>query len=83
MYTPTPVPLSADAIPAYLANELQALSQSLVGSIPFLTLQTLNASPARPREGMVIKVDGVNFNPVPASGAGFYGYRAGAWRFLG
>lgn len=83
MYTPTPVPLSAEAIPAYLANELQALSQSLAGSIPFLTLQTLNASPARPREGMVIKVDGVNFNPVPASGAGFYGYRAGVWRFLG
>jgi len=83
MYTPTPIPLSADALPAYLATELQALSQSLSASVPFLTLQTLNAAPARPREGMVIKIDGVNFNPVPASGAGFYGYRAGVWRFLG
>ena len=83
MYTPTPVPRSADDLSAYLAAELQELSQSLIGSVPFLMLQTLNASPARPREGMVIKVDGTNFNPVPASGAGFYGYRAGLWRFLG
>ena len=83
MYTPTPVPLTVAALPGYLAIELQALSQSLVGTVPFLTLQTLNAAPARPREGMVIKVDGTNFNPVPASGAGFYGYRAGVWRFLG
>lgn len=83
MYTPTPVPASSDALPAYLATELQALSQSLTTAVPFLTLQTLNAAPVRPREGMVIKVDGVNFNPVPASGAGFYGYRAGVWRFLG
>jgi len=83
MYTPTPVPRSVEDIPAYLATELQELSQNLIGSVPFLTLQTLNVAPVKPREGMVIKVDGVNFNPVPVSGAGFYGYRAGVWRFLG
>ena len=83
MYTPTAVPQSVNDLPAYLAAELQALSQSLTGSVPLLLLQTLNAAPTKPREGMVIKVDGVNFNPVPASGAGFYGYRAGVWRFLG
>ena len=83
MYVPTlPIPTTADAIPAYLATELQALAQSLQTSVPFVLLQTLNVAPTKPREGMVIKADGVNFNP-GALGPGFYGYRAGVWRFLG
>lgn len=79
-YSPTPVPTSANALPNYLSTELQALSQSLQTAQPFLMLQTLHAEPLKPREGMVVKADGTNWNP--GSGAGFYGYRAG-WRFLG
>ena len=80
MYAPTQVPATADALPAYLARELQALAQSLVSVKEFEILKTLNVAPIRPREGMIVKADGTNWNP--GSGAGFYGYRAG-WRFLG
>jgi hypothetical protein len=80
MYSPKQVPTSANAIPAYLAVELQDLSQSLQSQQQFLYIQTLNAAPSKPREGMIVKADGTNWNP--GSGAGFYGYRAG-WRFLG
>ncbi len=80
-YFPTPVPATPAEIPAYLARELQALSQSLSGVQDFLILDTLHVAPKKPREGMVVKADGVNWNP--ASGAGFYGYKSGAWVLLG
>lgn len=81
MYVPTPVPAKAENLPNYLSTELQALAQSLQGAVPFLMLQTLSATPVKPREGMVVKFDGVHVNP--GSGAGVYCYRAGAWQFLG
>lgn len=43
-------------------------------------LDTLEATPAKPREGMVAKFSaGAGL----ASGAGVYHYQAGAWVFLG
>ena len=79
-YTPSVVPNDPAALPQFLATELLSLAQTFQTQIAFLQLQTLNVAPAKPREGMVVKADGVNWNP--GSGAGFYGYRAG-WRFLG
>ena len=44
-------------------------------------LDTTTVAPTKPREGMFRLADGVSWNP--GSGSGFYGYRAGVWRFLG
>ncbi len=81
MYTPTAVPSDPGALSNYLSQELQYLAQSLAGVVPFVVFQTLNSAPTKPRDGMVVKADGVHWNP--GSGAGFYGYKAGAWAFLG
>lgn len=81
MYVPTAVPSDPKAIPNYLALELQALSQALNASQPFSLLQQLNVAPKKPRAGMVALADGVNWNP--GAGAGYYGYRGGAWHLLG
>jgi hypothetical protein len=81
MYFPTVVTAKAEEIPAYLNRELLALSQSLNSAQPFALLQMLNVAPLKPRDGQIVLADGTHWNP--GSGAGFYGYRAGAWRFLG
>jgi len=81
MYTPSAVPADPAGIPAFLTRELAVLSQALLSALPFVLLDTLYVAPKKPREGMVVKADGTTWNP--GSGAGFYGYRAGAWRFLG
>lgn len=81
MYTPTPVPTSADELPSYLVRELQSLSRALISKQPFIQLQTVNVAPPKPQEGMVVLCDGTHWNA--GSGAGFYGYRNGAWHLLG
>lgn len=81
MYTPTDVPSDPKAIPEYLSRELLSLAQSFQAQMPFVLLQTLNVAPTKPREGMVVKADGTHWNP--GSGAGFYGYKGGAWALLG
>lgn len=63
-------------------KEFQRLSELLQGANEFLLLTPLSVSPKKPRDGMVVMADGVNWNP-SGSGAGYYGYRAGSWRFLG
>ena len=80
-YVPKPAPMDAAQLSAWLQQELQAISQAWQQTQPFLLLDTLYAQPAKPREGMVIKADGVTFNP--GSGPGVYCRRGGAWTFLG
>lgn len=75
-YTPTPI-ASWDA----LNLELQRVSLKLAEPADFLSVGMLYAPPTKPRDGMIVLADGTAWNP--GSGAGFYGYRAGAWRFLG
>jgi hypothetical protein len=40
-------------------------------------LQEFHREPEKPQEGMMVLADGTDWNP--GSGAGFYGYRGGAW----
>lgn len=80
-YTPTDVPTDVAQLPDWLRRELASLSQSFTSQAPYLFLQTLNVAPTKPREGLMVLADGVHFNP--GSGAGFYGYRGGAWHLLG
>lgn len=65
---------------AYLAQELRRIAEAFTG-IEEILLVELNVEPDKPRDGMIILVDGTNFNP--GSGRGFYGRSNGAWVFLG
>lgn len=76
-YIPRDVPSNPAELPGFLLQELRNISTAMNG----LTLPVSTRAPARPRDGMLVLADGVFFNP--GSGAGYYGYRAGAWRFLG
>lgn len=80
-YTPNAVPNDPAALPGYLSSELLALAQSFQLQQPFIQLQTLSVAPAKPRVGMIVRADGVLWNP--GSGVGIYSYKTGAWAFLG
>ena len=67
----------ADAV---LREELAKIAEAMDAPNQFLSLDTLYAAPTKFREGTVVKA-GAPWNP--GSGDGFYGYRAGSWRFLG
>ena len=79
MYIPTNVPNDSALLPGFLMEELRRIS--LGTSTRTVQLDVLHKAPDRPKDGMVVMADGVFFNP--GSGPGFYGYRGGAWRFLG
>lgn len=50
-------------------------------TVPILTLETLYAAPARLEDGMIVKADGVTWNP--GAGPGIYCYYGAAWNLLG
>ena len=81
-YTPNVAPVDPAQVPAFLNFELQNLAQSLQQAQQFAYLQTLHKPPAKPREGLVVKADGTDWNP--GSGAACtttkraLGYRWGA-----
>lgn len=50
-------------------------------TLPILTLETLTAAPARLEDGMIVKADGVTWNP--GAGPGVYCYYGAAWNLLG
>lgn len=79
MYTPRQIPQGSD-LGAFFTQELQNIAKA-VNTPQSLRLPMLYAAPQNPRDGDVVLADGTVWNP--GSGAGFYGYRAGAWRFLG
>jgi len=68
------------ALTDYLFRELLNISASFQ-EVSDIQLQVLHKDLDKPRNGMIILVDGSNFNP--GSGAGFYGRSAGAWVKLG
>ena len=78
-YIPMQVPQDPALLPGFLLQELQNIARSTGSSIA--QLAELNKAPAKPQVGMVALADGTNWNP--GSGSGFYGYRAGGWKFLG
>ena len=78
MYTLGNIP--ADA-PQWLVNELRKVQEYVSQLENGIVLNTLYAAPKKPREGLIIKADGVTYDP--GSGAGVYVYRGGAYHFLG
>lgn len=79
---PTALPDRLQALVAAVLRELRAIAlESREPTANALVLKTLNVPPARIVDGMVVKADGVNWNP--GAGAGYYGYHSGAWNKLG
>lgn len=79
-YEPERVPGTADELPEYLQRELDRIAEIFSG-IENILLAQLHVEPDKPREGLIVLADGIDWNP--GSGAGFYGYRGGIWRLLG
>ena len=80
-WAPEPVPRSLEELLAYIEREFARLAGELQAGVEFILLPMRHVEPERPREGMIVLADGSDWNP--GSGAGYYGYRDGAWRFLG
>ena len=62
-------------------QEFEQVSRAMSEPNDMLLLEMRYVAPTKPRNGMVVLADGTSWNP--GSGGGFYGYRAGSWRFLG
>ena len=75
-------PTNPQELSSFLLNELRDISRSTTEPNEFLLLDKSYKAPSKIREGMIVLADGVSWNPTGA-GAGFYGYRNGAWRLLG
>jgi hypothetical protein len=77
MYIPRSVPSDAAMLPQFLDVELAAIAREWGSAFSFLRLETLYAAPARLYEGLLVKADGVTWNP--GGGPGLYAYISGAW----
>lgn len=63
-----------------LSQEFERVEQALQNPDVF-TLTELFVEPAKPRTGMTVLADGIEWDP--GSGQGVYTYYAGAWHKLG
>ena len=81
-YNAASVPQTEDILELarFLHQELTLIADSF-DVMDNLELVEQHNPPVRPRDGMIVLADGVNWNP--GSGAGFYGRRGGAWVLLG
>jgi hypothetical protein len=71
-------PADTNSLPFYLSKELYKVQQALQQDT--LQVQPQYSAPAKPRDGLIV----LALSPWnPGSGDGYYGFRAGAWRFLG
>lgn len=77
-FTPTVPPLfdNITDLQRWLGEEFARLATAL-NEIREVELRPSFVAPSKPREGMIISADGVNWNP--GAGAGAYEYKAGAW----
>jgi hypothetical protein len=60
----------------WMEGELDAIAQDSQETNA-LELRETNAAPSKPREGMIVRADGTNWNP--GTGKGLYTYKNGAW----
>ena len=77
------VPDDKDGLIAFLREELARIEAALNAPQPFAELQVLHAQPEKLRAGMLVYVDGTDWNP--GSGEGVYRRSADntTWDFLG
>lgn len=78
-YTPrSPHGVTQEGAPQFLLEELNRIATSLN---TVYDLPVLNASPEKPRRGLIVYADGTNWNP--GSGEGVYRFNGTIWVFLG
>jgi len=86
MYRPKPPLLAVDPklqpLLTWMMNELQGIAQGARDSVDSLQLNVLHKAPNKPRDGIIVCADGVNWQPLGAGG-GYFGYFGGAWVKLG
>jgi len=80
IYRPSQPPKDPKDLPAWLIQEHQRISESMSIGADSVQLVSQDRAPAKPRDGMIVLANGL-WNP--GAGAGYYGYRSGAWRLLG
>lgn len=68
-----------EAFQTYVQEELRRLALSLMETTA-LDLRPINAVPTRPREGMIVSADGIDWDP--GSGPGAYEFIGGTWQKL-
>lgn len=80
MYSPKPY-LGSDlaGLSQYLQEELQAISRDQQET-QALDLRAVHAEPKKPRRGMIVYADGVDWDP--GSGPGAYSWSGSVWTFL-
>lgn len=79
-YTPGEVPITFDS--EWLREELQNIAIALQ-AVENVQLVELHAEPSRPREGLVVLADGIDWDPDATGNGGFFGYFGGSWTKLG
>lgn len=80
-YEPGRLPELEDAgLSRFLLDELSRIAAAFE-AVENVNLNVLHVEPTKPRNGMIVLADGSDWNP--SDGAGFYGYSAGSWTFLG
>jgi hypothetical protein len=83
-YLPTPGPNTDDPqlqqVVQWTQRELEALARQFT-NFDVVQQNVLHVEPDKPREGMVVVADGVNWNP--GHGAGQYTYIGGVWVYSG
>lgn len=72
---------SPEVLARYISDlEKRIFEAFKVGEFNSINLRELNVAPQKPRDGDIIKADGVNFDP--GSGAGVYHYDGSAYNKL-
>lgn len=74
------VPDKPENLPAFLLAELQRLQEILSAQQSVMWLRELHVEPKKPRNGMVVYAEGVDWNP--GSGRGLYYRKDDAWVFI-
>ena len=68
----------AGELAAFVQDELRRIAETFQGGLDHLPLSKVwHEEPPKPRDTMIIYVDGTDFNP--GAGLGFYGRENGAW----
>ena len=70
------------AILSYMSRQFRNLAATLEAfQVNWVQMTVVHNEPDKPRAGMMVEVDGTNWDP--GSGAGLYIYRGGAWTRIG
>ena len=69
--------LDSEEFSLMVLEQFKEISQAFATTRP----KVYTVAPVKPYDGLIAIADGTNWNP--GSGAGYYGYYNGFWKFLG